>query len=257
MRTRLMLAVLTATVVGTAKAGPPFNTDDPVPVELHHTEIYLASGFARDHGGTGGTLPHLDANYGVTSNIHLHVQLPWAFDAPRVGRSSHGLGDAEIGAKIRFFQAAKGTLQVATFPAIDFPTGSVQRGLGSGETRFFLPVWIQKSMGEWTVFGGAGFWRNPGAGNRDFWFSGIVAQRQMTKNFALGGEIYNTTSAAFGDPSHTAWDLGGTYDLDEGHHLLLSLGQDFHGGNTLVGYVGFQWTFGGSKEKEKPSPAKG
>jgi hypothetical protein len=251
MRARPLIAALASALATAAVAGPPFNTDDPVPVELHHGEIYLASGFARDGGGTMGTLPHVDANYGVTNDIHLHVLLPWAFNSPSGGRTTRGFGDAEIGAKIRFYKDKKEAFQIATFPAIDFPTGSVRRGLGSGETRYFLPIWIQKEIGEWTFYGGAGFWRNPGAGNRDFWFSGIVAQRQMSKNFALGAELYNTTSSVVDDPNHTGFNVGGTYDLDEGHHLLLALGKDLHGGTSMTGFVGFQWTFGVGEAKGK------
>jgi hypothetical protein len=36
-------AFVAALLPGPASAGPPYTTDDPEPVELHHWEVYLAS----------------------------------------------------------------------------------------------------------------------------------------------------------------------------------------------------------------------
>ena len=54
-------------------AGPPFFTDDPVPVERKHTEIYFASTFVSEKGGISGNLPMIDMNYGILQDIHAHV----------------------------------------------------------------------------------------------------------------------------------------------------------------------------------------
>lgn len=50
-------------------AGPPFFTDDPVPVDLGHWEInnYSLGTFAK--GAFAGVLPGMDANYGATQNV--------------------------------------------------------------------------------------------------------------------------------------------------------------------------------------------
>ena len=50
--------------------------------------------------------------------------------------------------------------QVAVFPAIFFPTRVGSRRLGAGHVIGFLPVWAQKSFGEWTTYGGGGYWIN-------------------------------------------------------------------------------------------------
>ena len=57
--------ILGPTVV---RAGPPFVTDDPEPVEYRHWEIYLASQHAKDKDGWSGTAPHFEVNYGVLPN---------------------------------------------------------------------------------------------------------------------------------------------------------------------------------------------
>jgi len=242
MPTGLVATLVALVAARLAIPGPPFATDDPIPVEKGHWEIYLASAFNWARHGAGGTGPHIDSNYGL-GRAHLHLQTPLVFSAESGARTTLGYGDTEIGSKIQLLGEGKGLPAVAIYPAIDFPTGSARRGFGSGSTHWFLPVWLQKKFGEWAANGGVGYWRNPGAGNRDYWFSGIVLQKQVTKSLAVGGELFNTTSSGIGEPSHCAWDLGATYDFDEGHHGLLSLGRDFHGGNSLVAYLGFQWTF--------------
>ena len=46
----------------TAFAGPPFRTDDPIPVDFHHGEIYLFSTGTRDAEGTSGLGPAVEFN---------------------------------------------------------------------------------------------------------------------------------------------------------------------------------------------------
>src|SRR3984885_5155949 len=59
-----------------AQAGPPFQTDDPTPVDLGHYEAYV-------FGTVDGTPAELDTispgfefNWGAIPNIQLHVILP-------------------------------------------------------------------------------------------------------------------------------------------------------------------------------------
>ena len=67
------------------KAGPPFITDDPEPVETGHWEFYTAADAARDKGGISGTLPHLELNYGAFRNTQPHLIVPAAFSRPAGG----------------------------------------------------------------------------------------------------------------------------------------------------------------------------
>jgi len=62
---------------------------------------------------------------------------------------------------------------------LEVPTGSHGRNLGSGHLQTFLPIWLQKSMGKWTAYGGGGYWINPGAHNRNWCFTGLVIQHQV------------------------------------------------------------------------------
>jgi hypothetical protein len=133
---------------------------------------------------------------------------------------------------------------VGTFPLLEVPSGDASRGLGGGNYRLFLPIWFQKSSGPWTSYGGGGYWINPGAGNRDCWLFGWEAQKNLNEHLTLGGEVFLNTPATEGGQSNLSLNLGGQYNLDEGHHILFSAGRSLRGSTAFTGYLGFQWTFG-------------
>jgi hypothetical protein len=57
-------------------AGPPFRTDDPIPVDYHHGEVYLFSTGTRDSDGTGGVGPAVEFNYGILPDTQFHLIAP-------------------------------------------------------------------------------------------------------------------------------------------------------------------------------------
>lgn len=241
----LGLAILTA---HPAAAGPPFRTDDPEPVELGHWEVYGFSTATNAAGATAGILPGVEINYGAAPDLQLHVIAPVAFDAPGDSGMRYGWGDTELGVKYRFIEEDESGWrpQVGVFPLVEAPTGSAARGLGTGRTHGFLPVWLQKSFGDWTTYGGGGYWLNPGIGNRNYWFAGWLLQRQVTKDLALGGEMFHQTADTVAGRDQTGFNIGGIYDFTEHYHLLFSAGRGVQNANTTNSfsyYVGFQWTF--------------
>jgi hypothetical protein len=257
----VVLLCVVATGVGVAApamAGPPFLTDDPEPVDLGHWEVIGFSTGSVMHGDTAGTLPGVEINYGALPGVQLHVKLPIAFNSQDVTGTQFGDGDTEFGAKIRLLNPGDDDWwpQLAIYPAIDAPTGSVERGLGTGATHAFLPVWLQKNFGKWTTYGGGGYGINPGPGNRDYWFVGWEVQREITDNLALGVELFHQTAFTTGGPGSvgyplgtqptTGFNVGGAYDFTEHYHLLFSAGraiQNAATSNLFSYYLGFQWTF--------------
>jgi hypothetical protein len=147
-----------------AQAGPPFVTDDPEPVEHKHWEIYLASQLAHDSSGWSGTSPHVEINYGAIPNLQLHLIAPVAFNAPAAGSRQFGYGDTELGIKYRFLQETARLPMAGVFPLVELPTGDAARGLGAGHPQVFLPLWLQKSSGPWTTYGGGGIGSTPALG---------------------------------------------------------------------------------------------
>jgi hypothetical protein len=257
-RVLFALALALMAMLGHAIAGPPYLTDDPDPVDYGHWEVYFFStaNFAR--GQSAGVLPAAEANYGALPNLHLHVQVPVAFNSQSVTGTQFGVGDASVGAKYRFINAEEQDWwpEVATFPTIAAPTGDAARGLGTGRTHFFLPLWLEKKSGLWTTYGGGGYTINPGPGNRDFWFIGWLLQRQVTDSLALGVELFHQTASGTSAPGSvgfpigtkdtTGFNIGAIYDLSENYHLLMSAGrgiQNASASNEFSCYVALQWTF--------------
>jgi hypothetical protein len=238
------LVLVALVVCAAANAGPPFTTDDPEPVELHHWEAYIASVRSGAPSGMSGTLPHIELNNGIAPNTQLHLIMPYAFQRPTGGPIESGYGDTEIGVKFRFRQEGRTQPMAGVFPLVELPTGSSSRGLGSGHTQVFLPLWLQKSWGSWTSYGGGGYWINQGSGNRNYWLLGWQAQKDLSPKLTLGGELFYTTASTDDGRSQLTLNVGGQYNFDESHHLLVSVGHSITGDNTLVSYVAYQWTFG-------------
>jgi len=229
-----------------ARAGPPFVTDDPEPVEFRHWEIYIASAQSQTANGRTGTLPHVEINNGIAENLQFHIILPYAFAHAAGEPMRRGYGDTEVGLKYRFVQEGPKRPMIGAFPLVELPTGNAERGLGSGHTQWFLPVWLQKSWGPWTTYGGGGYWINPGEGNRNFWLFGWEIQKDLNKHLTLGGELFGTTPAVIGGRSQMSFNLGGYYNFDEERHLLFSGGRG-NADTRFTSYLAFQWTFGPRK----------
>jgi hypothetical protein len=253
-----LLAIVAATILylaafgpSAAWAGPPFVTDDPETVEYKHGEFYIASQYAHNRDGKEGTLPHFEFNYGVIPDVQLHLLVPLAFVHQNGGPTMYGFGDTEIGVKYRFIHESEFIPQVATFPIVKIPTGDPDRGLGSGHVPVFLPLWLQKSWGPWTTYGGGGYWINPGAGNKNFWQLGWQGQREITKALTLGAEVFHFSKETDDGRDRTGYNIGGIINLSEEHHILFSAGSDFAGDNRFSAYLGYQWTFGPHEEKKE------
>jgi hypothetical protein len=137
---RAALIVLWCLAPGTANAGPPFRTDDPVPVEFGHYEFYTFSTGTIASKDKSGALPSFELNYGLIPNGQLTIDAPVAFDSPSGGPTRFGYGDTDLSFKYRFIQEDKegSRPQVAVFPLVQLPKG--MKTVGSGQamsSRFF------------------------------------------------------------------------------------------------------------------------
>src|ERR1700685_2212830 len=93
------LAVLIS-VLPTALAGPPFQTDDPEPIDYKNYEFYT---FATSDGTpveTDTEGPAGEFNWGALPNVHLHIIAPTAAIFPAQAPRAFGIGDTELGLKL-------------------------------------------------------------------------------------------------------------------------------------------------------------
>jgi hypothetical protein len=221
----VLVALLWLVPATTAFAGPPFLTDDPVPVDYLHSEIYLFSTGTHDSGGTSGVGPAVEFNYGILPDTMIHLIAPMAYDAPKGGSSHFGYGDTEVGIKYRFVHETDLLPMIGAFPLVEIPTGDEDKGLGNGEAQWFLPIWLQKDFGKWTTYGGGGYWINPGADNKNYWFSGILLQYNFSDTFYLGGEFFYQTADTVDGEDSTGFNLGGSVPVGDNLQILFSAGR--------------------------------
>lgn len=242
-----MVLLLLAAAVPRAMAGPPFLTDDPEPVDYKHYEAYafgLLDRLGPDYTGFG---PAMEFNTGAAPNLQLHVIVPMAFFVSGSGASHFGFGDMELGAKYRFVKEGRYRPQVGTFPMLELPTGNFALGLGNGSLWTKLPIWLQKSFGPWTSYGGGGYAINRQTGMRSYPFYGWEAQRDLNKRLTLGAEIFGQGSIAVAQSGSTILNAGGMFNFNPGFSLLFSAGHTVSGYRQTVGYLGLYWTWGPKK----------
>ena len=237
-----------------ALAGPPFQTDDPEPVPFRHYEAYAFGTVDHAGGETFSQIPSFEFNIGAAPNLQLHIVAPGAYLSPH---GAFGAGDIELGAKYRFVDEAAKRPQIGIFPMLEVPTGDSRRGLGNGHTWAKLPVWIQKSRGAWTTYGGVGYEINRAPGMKDSRFAGWLLQRQLSKRLILGSEVFAQSAQDIGGRESTFVDVGGFYNFTPNLSLLFMSGHTVAGESHLVGYLGLYYTWGRDRSDAPPSPAPG
>jgi len=173
-----LIAAALAAMPAAAFAGPPYLTDDPVPTDTGHWEIYAFSA-GEAFGSTFDDETGSDLNYGPVKDIQLTATLPLAFGhQPESGWRS-GTGDVELGVKYRFVHDQRAGFSAAMFPRVILPTSTIAN---DEKTRLLLPLWLEKDFaGGTSIFGGGGYEVNPGRGNRSFWQAAIA----LTPDFSV------------------------------------------------------------------------
>jgi hypothetical protein len=253
------LAVLAA-ISTIVLAGPPFQTDDPQPIDFKHYELYTFAATDGTPVETDMVGPAVEFNWGALPNVHLHIIIPAAAILPAnnpglapagAGPRAFGLGDIELGVKFRFVQETKHRPMIGTFVMFELPTGSSTRGLGVGKTWYKVPLWVQKSFGSWTTYGGGGVTLVDVPGYRNFPFAGWLVQRDLGKKVTLGTEIFYHGPEGPATPQTrpaTLIDIGGYYKFrDPGFQLLFCYGHTAAGQSENYAYLGLYWTWGGNQ----------
>jgi hypothetical protein len=263
MRTRV--ALLAFALIGCSDvllAGPPFQTDDPDPVEFRHYEFYIFGSMDGTPLEIDPTGPAAEFNWGAVPNVQLHVILPLGAILPSnnpgcaplgTGPSAYGLTDMELGIKYRFVKESKYVPMIGTFSMLEAPTGSYRAGLGVGRAWYKVPIWIQKDWGHWTTYGGAGYEFVNQYQYRNFPFGGWLIQRDIGKKLTLGTEIYSHGREGLATPqtrAATMVDVGGYYYFrNPGFQLLFAYGHTAFGQTENYAYLGLYWTWGSQPGK--------
>jgi len=116
----------------------------------------------QERGRNALEVPAYEVNYGVVPNVQLHLVLPLtASFAPMGGPTNFGMGDTELGAKVRFVKETKRVPRLASSPSSSCPAATRTRA-SAWHNWYRMPLWLQKSWGpedrQWTSYGGGGEW---------------------------------------------------------------------------------------------------
>ena len=243
--------------------GPPYQTDDPVPVDLHHYEFYIFGGVDGTPAEIDSTGPAFEFNWGAIPRVQLHAILPWGGIFPSnnpvylpggTGPSAFGLNDMELGVKLAIIKETKHIPQIGTFTMFEMPTGSSDKGLGVGKVWYKLPVWLQKNYGKWLFDGGGGYQVVPQTNYRDFPYTGWLVKRELNERLELGAELFahgREGFAAAQTERSAMIDVGGYYHFKHhpGEQFLFCYGHSVAGQTENYAYAGMYWTWGKDDKK--------
>lgn len=245
--------------------GPPYQTDDPVPVELHHYEFYIFGALDGTPVEVDTAGPAFEFNWGAIPRVQLHAILPFGVAAPLqnpdhssggAGPTVFGLTDMELGTKVAFIEESKRVPQIGTFVMFEIPTGRADKGLGVGRAWYKLPIWLQKNVGTWTLDGGAGYAVVRQAGYRNFPYTGWLVKKKISDALELGTEVFAHGAEGSSAPQtneSTMVDVGGYYHFPHhpGEQFLFCYGHSVAGQGENYAYVGLYWTWGKHDPRER------
>lgn len=235
-----VIALTTVVVPHVSQAGPPYLTDDPDPVAYDHWEFYLASQW--DPIGrrrAEGSLPHVEVNFGFADRAMLHLLVPGVFTMARDGKSTYSLGDVELGANVRIVDEGAVCPQIGTFPIATVAAASDGSRFNSASVEIFLPLWMMKRLGPWTVDGGGGLHFVDGGEDLHDLQLGAFVQRSVGELASLGTEVFATIPFD-GTPVRVQLNVALLLDVSDTHHLLFSGGPSLgavHGGQAYVAWL--------------------
>lgn len=260
----MLLFALAACGLARAQAGPPFQTDDPTPVDYGHYEAYIFGVVDGTPAELDSTGPAFEFNWGAVPKIQIHAILPWggifpsnnpAYAPGGEGPSAFGLTDMEFGVKYGFITQTKRRPQIGSFTMLEIPTGNYSKGLGVGTPWYKLPIWVAKDFGAWTLDGGAGYAVVPQTQYRNYPYGGFLIKRVINKKLEMSVEVFSHAReglAAAQTQASTMIDAGGYYHFKQpGLQFLFAYGHSVAGQTENYTYIGLYKTWG--KDKIHPN----
>ena len=221
LRRSFVAAVALLCPLSAAMGGPPFVSDDPEPTDYGHYEIYA---FAQGSSARDGreSAFGIDFNYGAFPDTQLTAVVPVEVESPAAGATAAGLGNVELAVKYKFLHQESVGWDVALFPRVFLPSGSAE--VGEKHFSLLLPVWVGRSWGDWSTFGGGGCVINRSGGSQDYCMMGWALTRRILRGLTVGAELVHQGADSKGGRASTGVGGGLIYDLNENVHLLAYVG---------------------------------
>jgi len=264
-RTRFLFVLLLLTLLVNSRqsyAQMPFYTDDTSTTQIgkFHVEVFeeLDRLPSSQYPDLRQNTANIKVNFSPTRHLELDIDAPYIHISRAEGsETASGIGDTELGAKYTFREAPPDSA-LATFGAslyVEFPTGSVRQGLGSGLTDYWLNFIAQKPLSATTRYNinlGILFAGNTSTGavgiqtrRGQVYTGGLSLLHDVSSRLTLGAEIYGGISDGAGsDRSQLQVLMGGQYAIRNGLSLSLGiLGGKFGATPRLGGQIGISLDF--------------
>ena len=230
----LLLTLFLFVPASSALAQQPFYTDDADVTERNKFHLQFSNEYdvlqRFDYPSLRQNTSVLEVDYGLVKGLEISV------NGPLIGiynsriitpRDVVGIGDIELQVKYNLIKEHEGSRMpalAATF-AVEFPTGSINKGLGSGLADYFLNGIAQKALTKKTTLrlnGGILFAGNDTTGEigiktrgRAF-VGGASVVKQFTPKFDLGAEVTGAVTSNFRlDAGQVQTQIGGNYALNK------------------------------------------
>lgn len=205
---------------------PPMQSEDSDTPGDGNWEINLALGADWNGGGHRVEFPVADINYGVGERLQLTLELPYVFlheaaDAVAPASGAHGVGDATLGLKYRFYDNTDRGVSMAIYPQWRVRAPMTAAGVSEGPA-FALPLVLVSEFESFSLTANAGLEFADGERRS---FASVGAGRRLSHAVALMGELAGTDLNG-GEARRIALDVGLRRTLDDTQSLSLAIGRD-------------------------------
>jgi hypothetical protein len=200
----LILAVLSFSA--TCFAYRPFITEDAGVAGKGVVQLEASWDYLNWKGGDVDNAFLLVPVYGVTERLEVSLEIPYLLHNPDTGSHVDGIGDVNAVGKYLIFEEKDMCPAFALKGAIKTNSGSLSKGLGTGDLDYNLVAVASKSLGQFTLhamFGYTFVGDNGDSNIQDMYLYGFAADYAMTEAFHLVSEIAgnrNPDRTAANDP---------------------------------------------------------
>jgi hypothetical protein len=210
-------------------SSPPLSIDDAETVEKGGWELNLTAGFAGKGREWEAEAPLVDANVGITDNIHVNAEIPFVVQADESGMDT-GLGRGAVAVKLRLLH--KRRLQLAIHPAVELPPLPKVSVDNSGGPTVTLPAVLDVALGQSGVGLGLQLARSfTGARGEDAWSACVGLASPLGSNSVLMVDYAQDLSVRgrFGEGWFELGYVGGQLFGSDHLTLLSSVGRSTAG----------------------------
>ena len=187
---RSVVCVLVATSSWTSRAFAIAGTGT---VPAGHGEIEVKSRYAQNPANESSRLAGI-VSVGIAPGLQASVESRLLLVEPEGAALRGGFGDTFVELKYRLLDEDEALPAAALVPAVRFPTGSPERGLGAAGYEPGVLLALGKTVGETTITGNAG-WSSVTAEDEaasDSWTVAAAVEQALAPRWTLLGESVNT-----------------------------------------------------------------